>query len=323
MRRCAARARGPTRCSSRRSSCSSSTFAAAGRFVLPSIAVVNNWSWWGFLVVVFLAAMQSVDPALYEAAALDGAGRWRQFLHVTLPGIRPTFLFLGLMTVVWSFLIFDYVYILTDGGPGGSSEVLGPPGRLVLGLLGLFALGPLVLFAFNSLKTRSELAGRPFGPPTGMHRENFGTAWRQANMAAGMQNSAIVVLATVAGVWVLSGPAAYALSRMNMPRAGGIVLYLVVGGALPTQMFLVPLFLLWARLGLLDSLFGLIVVYWALFSPFATLLTALVSGVAATGARGSSPDRRCVGAAHPDPGHSADRRARFSHGRTGCRIVRL
>lgn len=57
-----------------------------------------------------------------------------------------------------------------------------------------------------------------------------------------------------------------------MPRAGGIVLYLVVGGALPTQMFLVPLFLLWARLGLLDSLFGLIVVYWALFSPFATLL---------------------------------------------------
>ncbi|MGO4649109.1 carbohydrate ABC transporter permease [Nocardia sp. 2YAB30] len=100
-------------------------FLGDPRFVLPSIAMVNNWAWWGFLVVVFLAAMRSVNPLLYEAAELDGAGKWRQFWHVTLPGIRPTFLFLGLMTVVWSFLIFDYVYILTDGGPAGSSEVLG------------------------------------------------------------------------------------------------------------------------------------------------------------------------------------------------------
>ncbi|MCI2416144.1 sugar ABC transporter permease [Saccharopolyspora sp. K220] len=100
-------------------------FLGDTNFVLPSIAVVNNWAWWGFLVVVFLAAMQSVSPVLYEAAELDGASKWRQFWHVTLPGIRPTFLFLGLMTIVWSFLIFDYVYILTDGGPAGSSEVLG------------------------------------------------------------------------------------------------------------------------------------------------------------------------------------------------------
>ncbi|MGO4649110.1 carbohydrate ABC transporter permease [Nocardia sp. 2YAB30] len=149
---------------------------------------------------------------------------------------------------------------------------LGIPSYLVLGLLGLFALGPLVLFAFNSLQTRSELASKPFGPPTSLHWENFGTAWREANMAAGLQNSAIVVLGTVAGVCVISGLAAYALARMNLPHTGGIVLYLVVGGALPTQMFLVPLFLLWARLDLDDSLFGLIVVYWALFAPFATLL---------------------------------------------------
>lgn len=100
-------------------------FFGSTTFALPSIAVANNWAWWGFLVVVFLAAMQGVNPTLYEAAELDGAGKWRQFWHVTLPGIRPTFLFLGLMTIVWSFLIFDYVYILTDGGPAGSSEVLG------------------------------------------------------------------------------------------------------------------------------------------------------------------------------------------------------
>lgn len=89
-----------------------------------SVEFVNNWAWWGFLVVVFLAAMQGVDPKLYEAAAIDGAGATRQFFAVTLPGIRPTFAFLGLMTIIWSFLAFDYVYILTQGGPAGSTDLL-------------------------------------------------------------------------------------------------------------------------------------------------------------------------------------------------------
>lgn len=91
---------------------------------LPTIAFVNNWAWWGFLVVIFLAAMQGVSPNLYEAAALDGAGPFRQFWSITLPSIRPTFMFLGLMTIIWSFLAFDYIYIMTQGGPAGSTDVL-------------------------------------------------------------------------------------------------------------------------------------------------------------------------------------------------------
>ena len=91
---------------------------------LPAVEIVNNWAWWGFLVVVFLAAMRDVNPNLYEAAALDGASTFRQFWHVTLPSIRPTFLFLGLMTIIWSFLSFDYVYVLTQGGPAGSTDLL-------------------------------------------------------------------------------------------------------------------------------------------------------------------------------------------------------
>ena len=91
---------------------------------LGSVAFVNNWQWWGFLLVLFVAAMQGVNPSLYEAARLDGASAWREFWHITLPGIRPTFMFLILMTVIWSFLVFDYVYILTQGGPAGSTDVL-------------------------------------------------------------------------------------------------------------------------------------------------------------------------------------------------------
>lgn len=99
-------------------------FLGNGSTALPSVAVVNTWSWWGFLVIVFLAAMQGVNPSLYEASGLDGANSWQQFWHVTLPSIRPTLMFLGLMTIIWSFLVFDYIYILTQGGPAGATEVL-------------------------------------------------------------------------------------------------------------------------------------------------------------------------------------------------------
>jgi raffinose/stachyose/melibiose transport system permease protein len=99
-------------------------FLGDPKTVLPAIAFVDNWHWWGFLMVLFLAAMQNIPPDLYEAARLDGASRWDEFRDVTIPGIRPTLIFMLLMTSIWSFLTFDYIWILTQGGPAGSSEVL-------------------------------------------------------------------------------------------------------------------------------------------------------------------------------------------------------
>jgi raffinose/stachyose/melibiose transport system permease protein len=100
-------------------------FLGNRHYALTSVAQINNWSWWGFVLVIFFSAMRSVDPTLYEAASLDGATPWRQYLHVTLPEIRPTVMFLGLMTIIWSFLVFDYIFILTQGGPAGATDVLG------------------------------------------------------------------------------------------------------------------------------------------------------------------------------------------------------
>ena len=69
--------------------------------------------------------LDAEHPAdLYEAARLDGANRWQEFRDVTIPGIRPTLVFMILMTSIWSFLTFDYIWILTQGGPAGASEVL-------------------------------------------------------------------------------------------------------------------------------------------------------------------------------------------------------
>ena len=92
--------------------------------VLYGVAFVDSWHFWGFLVVMYLAAMTAVDTELYEVARLDGATRLQQFWYVTLPSIRPTLVFTLLMIIIWSSLTFDYVYILTGGGPAHASEVM-------------------------------------------------------------------------------------------------------------------------------------------------------------------------------------------------------
>src|SRR5258708_5395779 len=99
-------------------------FLGNEHLALPTVAFVDMWHFTGFLVVLFLAAIQAVDPELYNAARVDGANRLRQFWPITLPGIRPTLLFLMLMTTIWWFFAFEYVYILTGGGPAGSTDVL-------------------------------------------------------------------------------------------------------------------------------------------------------------------------------------------------------
>ena len=93
--------------------------------VLLTVAFIDNWHFWGFLMVLFLAAMQNIPPDLYDSAKIDGANAIQEFLHVTIPGIRPTLAFMFMMIAIWSFLVFDYVWLLTQGGPAGASEVLG------------------------------------------------------------------------------------------------------------------------------------------------------------------------------------------------------
>jgi raffinose/stachyose/melibiose transport system permease protein len=142
----------------------------------------------------------------------------------------------------------------------------------VLVLLGVFALGPLVVLVFNAFKTDAELGSNPLGPPREIALDNFERAWVQGSLGTGLANSALLVAGTVMGVWICAGAAAYAMARLDLPGAGTVTAYLVVVIALPVQLFLVPLFFLWTRLNLYDTLPGLILIYVALNSPFATLL---------------------------------------------------
>ncbi|WP_017600154.1 carbohydrate ABC transporter permease [Nocardiopsis lucentensis] len=75
-------------------------------------------------MVIILAGLQGIPKQLYEAAEIDGAGRWQRFRAVTLPGLRNTLVFVALVTTILSFRLFDQVYILTRGGPDGATSTV-------------------------------------------------------------------------------------------------------------------------------------------------------------------------------------------------------
>ncbi|NEP10948.1 MAG: sugar ABC transporter permease [Symploca sp. SIO2C1] len=92
---------------------------------LPAIMLLSLWQGMGFQMVIILAGLQSIPSVLYEAAAIDGSNKWNQFLHVTLPQLRNTLIFVMLVTSILAFRLFDQVEIMTQGGPNdGTTTVM-------------------------------------------------------------------------------------------------------------------------------------------------------------------------------------------------------
>ncbi|WP_334137306.1 sugar ABC transporter permease [Muricomes intestini] len=91
---------------------------------LVSISIVGIWKNAGYNMMLFLSGLQGISTSYYEASELDGANKWEQFVHVTLPMMRPTISFVFIMSIISSFQVFDAVNLMTQGGPGRSSSVL-------------------------------------------------------------------------------------------------------------------------------------------------------------------------------------------------------
>jgi multiple sugar transport system permease protein len=90
-------------------------------WALRSIVVMSVWGSLGSLMVYWLAGLQGVPQELYEAAEIDGAGRWHRFRHVTVPFLTPVAFFLLVMGMIGSFQVFTQTYIMTGGGPGNAT----------------------------------------------------------------------------------------------------------------------------------------------------------------------------------------------------------
>lgn len=93
-------------------------------WAMPVLILLSAWKQIGFNMVVFLAGLQTIPLNRYEAAELDGAGTWQKFWHITLPGLRPTLVFVTITTVIFTLRSFEQPYVMTGGGPLNSTNLL-------------------------------------------------------------------------------------------------------------------------------------------------------------------------------------------------------
>jgi multiple sugar transport system permease protein len=91
---------------------------------LPAIMLLSIWQGVGFQMVVYLAGLQGIPEPLYEAARVDGAGRWYQFWHITLPQLRNTTIFVLIATTILSFKLYTQVEVMTQGGPENATATV-------------------------------------------------------------------------------------------------------------------------------------------------------------------------------------------------------
>lgn len=142
----------------------------------------------------------------------------------------------------------------------------------VVFLMTAFALGPIVILFMNSVKGTAELGSNPIGFPRTFVWENYLVAWERGNFATTLGNSSFLVVTTVLAQLTFCGLAAYSLARLNPPGGNIFMVVMLTGSTIPVWLYIVPLFMLWRDLGLLNNLWGLILLYSAGGAPFAIFL---------------------------------------------------
>ena len=99
-------------------------WAAGKDTAMITVILFSVWKNMGYYMVIYLAGLQGCNPDLNEAAELDGANRWQQFWHITLPQLRPTTFFVVIMLTISGFKVYDQMYMITQGGPGTATMTL-------------------------------------------------------------------------------------------------------------------------------------------------------------------------------------------------------
>lgn len=99
-------------------------WTSSSDWALFAVVIVSVWRGMGYYMILYLAGLQGIPRELYEAASMDGANKWNQFMNVTLPSLRSTTFFVSVMLIINSFKVFDLIQVMTDGGPGRSTNVL-------------------------------------------------------------------------------------------------------------------------------------------------------------------------------------------------------
>lgn len=100
------------------------SWLGTAKYAFPAVVVACIWKGYPLVMTMLLSGMQSISGDLYEAAMIDGASKWKQFVHVTLPGLRPVLITTVILDSVWWFKQYTLVYTMTKGGPGTATELI-------------------------------------------------------------------------------------------------------------------------------------------------------------------------------------------------------
>lgn len=94
------------------------------KFAMPALIIVSVWKLVGYNMIIFLSSLSSISQSMFEAAKIDGANSFQVFKNVTIPLLSPTIFFVVIITAISSFQVFDLIYLMTQGGPFDSTNVL-------------------------------------------------------------------------------------------------------------------------------------------------------------------------------------------------------
>ena len=159
-------------------------------------------------------------------------------------------------------------------GRGAAPRVRSAAVVLLLSAYAVVAVGPLLFMLLQSFRPSREIFDDPLGMPTELYLGNYSEAWREAKFATYFTNSVLVVVAAVALCTLVSAMAAYALARYDFRGNGVLTAYFIAGLTLPIELAVVPIFYLLGSFGMVDSRFGLMLVYAATGVPFSVFILA-------------------------------------------------
>lgn len=146
------------------------------------------------------------------------------------------------------------------------------PIHIVLIIVVLVTLAPILLLLVNTVKTDIELHSNIIGLPRNINFRNFREAWIAANFPIAFRNSLIVTALTIVIILPIAGLAAYAMARYNLRGMTGIGLIFLTGMTLPAQLFIIPLYATFRKIGIANTLIVLPLIYTGIYMPFSTFL---------------------------------------------------
>lgn len=100
------------------------SFLGSQSAAMPTLIILNTWKWLPFGTLLILTALQTIPREVYEAARVDGANFWKQFIYITFPLLGKVIWFMGYLILVWNFNTFDTIWLTTEGGPGHAMQTL-------------------------------------------------------------------------------------------------------------------------------------------------------------------------------------------------------